>query len=87
MRHYPLSFVVKTERAIPGILSELREKALDTYGIERVVEEFMACIEEVINIPTLLDRLTQIIDKDGGRSLLEEIILQSKVEFNYSDDD
>ncbi len=87
VRHYPLSFVVKTEKTIPWILSELREKALDTYGIERVVEEFMTCIEEVINIPTLLDCLTQVIDKDGGKNLLEEIILQSKVEFNYSDDD
>ena len=47
----------------------------------------MNCIEEVINIPILRKRF-RIAKKQGYlKQLMGEIVLQSKVEFNYEDPD
>jgi hypothetical protein len=47
----------------------------------------MNCIEEIINIPTLLDRFKESGEQGYLNKILQEIITQSKVEFNYPDDD
>lgn len=47
----------------------------------------MDCIEEIINIPIILDCLSKVIENGDVSNLLNEIILQSKVEFNYNDDE
>lgn len=46
----------------------------------------MACIEEIINIPTLKEYLRILTERDMIQDILKEIILQSKVEFNYEDE-
>jgi hypothetical protein len=43
----------------------------------------MDCIEEIINIPTLKERLNSAMAQGHQNQILDEIILQSKVEFNY----
>jgi hypothetical protein len=45
----------------------------------------MACIEEVINIPILSIRFNEAINQGYLNNILDEIVLQSKVEFNYSE--
>ncbi len=45
----------------------------------------MECIEEIININTLEKRLKQVIKQGNLKSILNEILIQSKVEFNYED--
>lgn len=47
----------------------------------------MACIEEIINIPSLTTRFEETIKLGYLNSILDEIVLQSKVEFNYDEDD
>ena len=47
----------------------------------------MSCIEEVINIPILNLRFEDVVKYGCLNSVLDEIVLQSKVEFNYTDDD
>ena len=47
----------------------------------------MSCIEEIINIPELIKRLNTTIDNGYLKNILNEIILQSKVEFHYDNDD
>ena len=47
----------------------------------------MNCIEEVINIPTLNQRFADSIKLGYLKNILDEIITQSKVEFNYTDID
>jgi len=42
--------------------------------------------EEVINIPTLIFRFKEIVKQGYLSKVLDEIILQSKVEFNYEDE-
>ncbi len=46
----------------------------------------MSCIEEVINLPVLQEHFKQAAARGYLRNILDEIIIQSKVEFNYDDD-
>ena len=46
----------------------------------------MSCVEEVINIPTLDFRFKETVKQGYLNKVLDEIILQSKVEFNYEDE-
>jgi hypothetical protein len=43
----------------------------------------MNCIEEIINLPVLRQRFKEAAAQGYLRDVLEEIIRQSKVEFNY----
>lgn len=63
----------------------LRQNAVETYKVEKVVDKFMNCIEEIINIPSLLDCLSAVARKGEIKEVLDELILQSKVEFNYDE--
>lgn len=82
---YPITFVVKTEQPEKEILKLIREKAQEQYSINVVVKKYMECIEEIININTLEKRLKQVIKQGNLKSILNEILIQSKVEFNYED--
>ena len=46
----------------------------------------MDCIEELINIPMLTNRFKEAVMQGYLTPILEEIITQSKVEFNFSDE-
>jgi hypothetical protein len=43
----------------------------------------MGCIEEIINIPVLQERFKQSVAQGYLSAILDEIVLQSRVEFNY----
>lgn len=47
----------------------------------------MNCIEQVININDLKYFLTELNSEGKLSEVLDEIITQSKVEFNYEDED
>ncbi len=47
----------------------------------------MDCIEEVINIPDLLLKFKSAVHQGFLNNILEEIIKQSRVEFNYEEQD
>lgn len=85
IERFPISFVIKSDDIVETLLSRLEDGAKRQYGIKSIVEKYMSCIEEVINIPLLLERF-QIAKSQGYlRNILDEIVLQSKVEFNFSD--
>lgn len=42
----------------------------------------MESIEEVINIPELMNHFDAILEQGKGAAVIEEIVLQSRVEFN-----
>ena len=87
LEHYPIKFVIKTNDSVEEILQYLRENAIQQYGIEFIVERYMKAIDEVINIPMLIMYLNEA-DKNGYlNNILDEIIIQSKVEFNYEEDE
>lgn len=83
IERYPITFVVKSLDDVEKLNDKLYTDASNTYVIKEVVRKYLACIEEIINIPILL-RYFNEIEKAGLISyVLNEIILQSKVEFNY----
>lgn len=84
---YPITFVVKSEETILDLQRKLRDNALKLYIIESIVDKYMECIEELINIPVLRYCFEAVQDKGLLGSVLDEIILQSKVEFNYEEDE
>lgn len=52
-----------------------------------IVEEYMNCIEELINIPILSERFKEVESQGKLHEVLSEIIKQSKIEFNYTDEE
>jgi len=47
---------------------------------------YMAAIEEIINTQNLVDAFSEVIESNQLQEVMDEIVLQSKVEFNYNDD-
>lgn len=83
---YPITFVVKSLENAEALRKKLYNDAVKTYVVEEIVQKYMSCIEDIINIPFLL-RCFQTLENAGQASnVLDEIILQSKVEFNYEDE-
>ena len=82
IERYPISFVIKSDATIEELTDKLREGAKRQYSIKAIVDKYMSCIEEVINIPILKDRLAVAIGQGHMESILQEIVRQSKVEFN-----
>lgn len=84
---YPVTFVIKSTDNITSIRTKLKEDALKTYPVRSIVEKYLSCIEEVINIPVLMDCFAEVESNGLIIDVLNEIVLQSKVEFNYEDDE
>jgi len=86
IQKFPISFIIKSIELTEDILQRIRENASKTYSITTIVEKYMSCVEEVINIPTLILRFKETVKQGYLNKVLDEIILQSKVEFNYEDE-
>lgn len=84
---YPITFVIKSTESISEIKEKLESDALKTYPVKAIVTKYLDCIEEIINIPILRDYLQTVEENGLLIKVLDEIVLQSKVEFNYSDED
>lgn len=86
IEHFPISFIIKSRESPEVLLQKLREGAKKQYPINAVVEKYMNCIEEIINIPIMIDRFNKAKSQGYLRLILDEIITQSKVEFYFDDD-
>lgn len=80
---YPMTFVIKSKESIENIKEKLQQDASKMYFIDSIVKKYMTCIEEIINIPVLIERFKEVEKRGKLSNVLEEIIMQSKVEFNY----
>ncbi|NLA41237.1 MAG: restriction endonuclease [Smithella sp.] len=87
IERYPITFVIKSTDNIDDLLKKLKEGAERQYSIKAIVDKYMACIEEVINIPTLQERFRNGVAQGYLSAMMEEIVRQSKVEFNYEEPD
>ena len=83
VQRYPMTFVIKTNNDIQSLRDEIEKKAKKYYGVKKVVEKYMNCVEEIINIPILLSYLTKTVQQERIANVFHEIILQSEVEFNF----
>lgn len=84
IQKYPITFVIKSEEPTKNLIKKIKDNANKVYTIKEIVDKYMNCIEEVINIPTLNERFI-FAEKQGClKAILDEIILQSRVEFSYT---
>lgn len=87
IQKFPVTFVIKSDVDTEVLLERIRENANKTYLIKAIVDKYMDCIEEVINIPILNNRFKETVKLRYLNHILDEVVTQSKVEFNYVDDD
>lgn len=87
IEHYPITFVIKSSESAEVLVEKLREGAERQYSVKAIVKKYMACVEEVINIPILQERFRSGVAQGYLNSIMNEIVLQSKVEFNYEEPD
>lgn len=87
LEKFPVTFVVKSTASINELKESIQDGAIEQYKVEKVVEKYMECIEEIINIDRLKQSLEKIEIENNLGGVLSEIIKQSKVEFNYDDND
>jgi hypothetical protein len=86
IQKYPITFVIKSDEEVEPLKKKIQDNADKTYSIKKIVEKYMACIEEVINIPMLNLRFNDAVKQGYLNNILDEIVVQSKVEFNYTDE-
>lgn len=84
---YPITFVVKSLDSDSEIKSKIEAQARKLYSINAIVSQYMECIEEIINVPILMERFEQAVGKGYLSNILSEIIKQSRLEFNYEDEE
>ncbi len=83
IQRYPVTFVIKTELEEDKIYEQLKLKAQSLYGIKAIVQKYMESIEEIINIPKLNKIFFEQVEQEKVRQIMQEIVLQSRIEFNY----
>ncbi|MCY4171514.1 MAG: restriction endonuclease [Bacteroidetes bacterium] len=83
IQRYPITFVVKSTDSVNTIIERIRSQAIDQYSVQQVVEKYMKCIEEVVNVPRLISIFNTLVERQKIGDVIEEIVQQSEVEFNF----
>ena len=87
VQRFPMTFVVKSMETEDEIRVAIREQAVAKYKIEAVVDSYMKAVEEVINVRDLVEAFNEVVESGQLQKVMDGIVVQSKVEFNYNDDD
>jgi hypothetical protein len=82
VQRYPITFVVKTNESSKEIIDKITLQAEEKYQIKAIVKKYIDSVEEVINIPMLMKIFEQVLKSGKGLNVIEEIVIQSRVEFN-----
>jgi hypothetical protein len=83
VQRFPITFVVKSNDSIEVIRRKIEAQAMKQYGVQRIVRRYMESIEEIINVPELLAKFTEVRQAGRLRGVITEITMQGRVEFNY----
>jgi hypothetical protein len=78
--------VIKSEESISDLRLHLEEGARALYAVDSVVMSYMDCIEEIINVPRLRECFRAAVNYKYLPAIMDEIVKQCKVEFNYSEE-
>ena len=79
---YPVSFVIKTTLNPDEVKNKIENAAKHLYKEEKVRNKYLSSFDEIITIPILEDYLINEVENNYSQCLVDEIILQCKVEFN-----
>ena len=88
LNKYPITFVIK-QKYTPEESRKIIENAAkeDFSDDPSVLKHYLDCFEELITIPTLTEYLDLVVANDYISDLIDELILQSKVEYNLTEDE
>ena len=75
---------LKQKKKYSRFTKEIELKAYELYSIKKIVDRYMNSIEEVINIEVLIERFNDSVRNGNLIKILDEIILQTQVEFNFN---
>lgn len=81
---YPITFVIKSEDSPEFLLKKIYAEAKARYKITAIIDRFMSSIEEIITVKSLLSILEKF-DTHQIESTIENVVIQSKLEFNYDE--
>ena len=87
VQRFPITFVVKSTDSSDQIKASIKQQATVKYKIDAVVNSYMDAVEEIINVNYLISAFEQLVKSDKLNEVMEEIIIQSKVEFNYNEEE
>lgn len=82
VQRYPITFVIKTNEDIDKIIEKIKIQAENKYQVKAIVTRYIESIEEIINITKIMNIFEQVLIAGKGQKVIEEIILQSRIEFN-----
>ena len=85
VQRFPITFVVKSEQTVEAPSRRVSAQAAARYSVTKVVDRYMSCVEEVINIPKLLELFDAVVKVGKLQEVLDEIVRQSRLEFNYEE--
>ena len=83
VQRFPITFVIKSSDSIDKIRSGIRDEAIKRYKVRSVVEMYMNAVEEIINITMLEAFFKGLVDAGDVGLVMDEIVAQSMVEFNF----
>lgn len=86
VQRFPMTFVVKSDEAEEAILDAIRVQATAKYKVEAVVNAYIEAVEEIINVTDLLAAFDHVVKSGQLQLVMDEIVEQSKLEFNFSKD-
>ena len=87
VQRFPITFVVKSTETSEQIRASIKSQATEKYKIEAVVNAYMSAVEEIINVNDLVEAFKLLVKSDLLNDVMNEIVIQSKVEFNYNEDE
>lgn len=87
VQKFPLTFVIKSTGDCEALRNRIRGQAQALYPVAAIVDQYMECIEEIIHIPILTARFEECVDRGMLSKIMDEIVAQSKVEYNYEDEE
>lgn len=87
VHRFPMTFVVKSDESSETILAAIREQASAKYKVDAVVDSYIDAVEEIINVNDLVAAFEAVVKSGQLQLVMDEIVAQSKLEFNFSEDD
>lgn len=84
INRFPITFVVKQMITPDAAKKHIVTTAKSLYSDPIILDHYLSCFEEIITIPTLEQYLDETIISGQLELLIDELILQCKVEYNIT---
>ena len=82
LNKFPITFVIKTNLSVDEIVKKITKDAKKQFKDKKILNKYLNCFEEIINIEKLYKYLNIVIKNGRMKDLLEELVIQCKVEYN-----